>query len=102
MKMSPSWPRFACLALVGSLLPLMAAAAPDTLPLDPAVRTGKLPNGLTYYIRKNVKPEKRVELRLAVNAGSVQEITVSTTGLPRADLQNSQFGVSTAGAGSGS
>jgi zinc protease len=73
MKKSPAWPRFACLAIIGLLLPLFAAAAADSLPLDPAVRTGKLPNGLTYYIRKNVKPEKRVELRLAVNTGSVQE-----------------------------
>jgi zinc protease len=73
MKMLSSWSRFACLALIGLLLPPFAAAASDALPLDPAVRTGKLPNGLTYYIRKNVKPEKRVELRLAVNAGSVQE-----------------------------
>lgn len=45
----------------------------DTLPADPNVVIGKLDNGLTYYIRKNSKPEKRVELRLAVNAGSVQE-----------------------------
>ena len=43
------------------------------LPSDPAVRVGKLPNGLTYYIRQNAKPEKRVELRLVVNAGSVLE-----------------------------
>jgi len=43
------------------------------LPLDPGVRIGKLDNGLTYYIRKNSKPEKRVEFRLAVNAGSVLE-----------------------------
>ncbi|MDD8019333.1 MAG: insulinase family protein, partial [Bacteroidota bacterium] len=34
---------------------------------------GKLPNGLKYYIRENKKPEKRMELRLAVNAGSVLE-----------------------------
>ena len=73
MKSPRSWPRLAVFALVGILIPLCAAAATDLLPLDPAVRTGKLPNGLTYYIRKNVKPEKRVELRLAVNAGSVQE-----------------------------
>ncbi len=45
----------------------------DPLPLDPNVRMGKLANGLTYYIRKNLKPEKKVELRLAVNAGSVLE-----------------------------
>ncbi len=45
----------------------------DPLPVDPSVKTGKLSNGLTYYIRRNAKPEKKVELRLAVNAGSVQE-----------------------------
>ncbi len=43
------------------------------LPIDPNVKIGKLPNGLTYYIRKNVKPEKKVQLRLAVNAGSILE-----------------------------
>jgi|CXWL01.1.fsa_nt_gi zinc protease len=45
----------------------------DPLPTDPDVKVGKLSNGLTYYIRKNVKPEKKVELRLVVNAGSVLE-----------------------------
>lgn len=43
------------------------------LALDAAVRTGTLDNGLTYYIRKHPKPEKRVLLWLAVNAGSVLE-----------------------------
>jgi zinc protease len=43
------------------------------LALDPAVQTGVLANGLTYYIRKHPKPEKRVLLWLAVNAGSVLE-----------------------------
>ncbi|MBD0280467.1 MAG: insulinase family protein, partial [Flavisolibacter sp.] len=43
------------------------------LPVDPNVKIGKLSNGLTYYIRKNTKPEKKVELRLVVNAGSVLE-----------------------------
>jgi len=45
----------------------------DTLPVDPNVVIGKLDNGLVYYIRKNKKPENRVELRLAVNTGSVLE-----------------------------
>lgn len=40
---------------------------------NPAVITGKLKNGINYYILKNSKPEKRAELRLAVNAGSVLE-----------------------------
>ncbi len=43
------------------------------MPVDKKVRIGKLANGLTYYIRKNALPEKRIELRLAVNAGSMQE-----------------------------
>ncbi len=50
--------------------PLDAAAV---LPLDPAVRHGRLPNGLTYYVRANRKPENRAELWLALNAGSLQE-----------------------------
>lgn len=45
----------------------------DPLPADPAVKIGKLSNGLTYYIQKNAKPEKKMELRLVVNAGSVLE-----------------------------
>ncbi len=73
MKMSAFWLRFAGVVIIALLLPRLAPAATEAIPLDPAVRTGKLPNGLTYYIRKNAKPEKRVELRLAVNAGSVQE-----------------------------
>lgn len=43
------------------------------LQLDSAVKTGVLDNGLTYYIRKHPKPEKRVLLWMAVNAGSVLE-----------------------------
>lgn len=43
------------------------------IPVDQNIRIGKLDNGLTYYIRKNTKPEKRVEMRLAVKAGSVLE-----------------------------
>ncbi len=52
------------------------AQQPDlnkTLPLDAKVRTGILPNGIKYYVRYNSKPEKRAELRLAVNAGSTAE-----------------------------
>jgi zinc protease len=51
-----------------------AVPAPNTLlRADPSVRVGTLPNGLRYYIRRNAKPEKRAELRLVVNAGSVLE-----------------------------
>jgi len=43
------------------------------IPPDPAVKTGVLPNGLTYYIRKNTEPKNRAELRLVIRAGSVLE-----------------------------
>jgi zinc protease len=43
------------------------------LPVDENVRIGKLKNGFTYYIRKNSKPENRIEMRLVVKAGSVLE-----------------------------
>src|SRR4051812_50204923 len=45
----------------------------DTIPFDAAVRTAKLPNGLTYFIRANSRPAQRVSLRLAVKAGSLFE-----------------------------
>ena len=44
-----------------------------SIPIDPAVAIGVLPNGLRYYIRVNHRPENRAELRLVVNAGSVLE-----------------------------
>jgi zinc protease len=43
------------------------------LPVDPAVRTGQLANGMRYYIRRNARPANRVALRLAVNVGSIHE-----------------------------
>lgn len=45
----------------------------EPLPLDPKVKVGKLENGLTYYIRQNKRPEQKVELRLVLNAGSINE-----------------------------
>jgi zinc protease len=45
----------------------------ERIPVDAKVRIGTLPNGLRYYIRKNTRPEKRAELRLAINAGSILE-----------------------------
>ena len=33
----------------------------DTIPKDPAIKVGKLKNGLTYYVRQNKKPEQKVD-----------------------------------------
>ncbi len=43
------------------------------LPVDPLVRTGKLENGLTYYIRHNGQPENRADFYIAQKVGSMQE-----------------------------
>src|SRR5437763_14072654 len=59
--------------LLAAPLSLPAQADSARLPLDTAVHTGTLPNGLKYYIRRNTRPEHRAELRLVVNAGSVLE-----------------------------
>jgi zinc protease len=47
--------------------------AAEPIPQDPQVSVGRLANGLAYYVRANRWPEKRAELRLVVNAGSVLE-----------------------------
>lgn len=68
--------RFYLMILVPLLWSGVAYAQTDLeakMPVDQNVKIGKLDNGLTYYIRKNKKPENRAELRLAVNAGSLQE-----------------------------
>ena len=44
-----------------------------TLPLDPAIRSGTLPNGLRWFVRRNARPANRAALRLAVQAGSIDE-----------------------------
>src|SRR5687768_11034140 len=61
----------AAILLVGAVGSAQDLGAP--LPLDPAIRTGTLPNGLTYFIRHNPRPEDRLMLRLAVKAGSIDE-----------------------------
>jgi len=52
-----------------------SAARPDPAAIrpDPAVRRGVLPNGLRYAVMRNATPRGGVSLRLAVDAGSLQE-----------------------------
>lgn len=58
-------------SLVLLLSVVIAFAQP--LPLDPAVRYGTLPNGLTYYLRYNNWPEQRADFYIAQRVGSIQE-----------------------------
>ena len=61
------------LLLFISLCTLTVSTMAQDLGWDPKVKKGTLPNGLTYYIRENAKPEKKVELRLIVKVGSIME-----------------------------
>lgn len=68
----------ALLGMVFSFTPLFSqnSQKPDsvyTLPIDTAVKTGTLPNGMTYFIRHNEYPKNRVNVCLAQRVGSVQE-----------------------------
>ena len=49
------------------------SAGVATLPFDPAVTVGTLPNGMRYYIQAHPQPAHRADLRLVVDAGSVME-----------------------------
>lgn len=62
---------FTLLLLITSFVTI--AQQNPTLPVDPNVRTGKLENGLTYYIRNNGLPENRADFYIAQKVGSMQE-----------------------------
>ena len=65
---------FLVFGIMISVISSVLSQNPDEpLVLDPNITYGELDNGFTYYIRHNEEPEYRVEMRLAVNAGSVLE-----------------------------
>lgn len=65
---------FLTILFIAAELPAHAAVdLAARVPVSPDITVGRLPNGLTYYIRRNKMPEKKLELRLIVKAGSVLE-----------------------------
>jgi zinc protease len=65
---------FALVALI--FLSVSIQAQPDltkSAPVDPGIRTGKLSNGLTYFIRNNKEPEKRASFYIIQNVGAILE-----------------------------
>lgn len=75
--------RWACtLAFVFSVLACLSLRAasrdpwpefPRTIPGDPALREGRLPNGLRYFVYPNSSPRDHIVMRLIVAAGSRNE-----------------------------
>lgn len=59
--------------LAFALTAVVNAQQMPPVPVDPAVRIGKLPNGLTYYIRHNEWPEHVASFYIAQRVGSMQE-----------------------------
>lgn len=57
-----------CLLLLCAL-----GSVAQPLPFDPEVKTGKLSNGFTYYIRQNNEPKDRVIMYLVNKVGSILE-----------------------------
>ena len=64
---------FAFMLLLMVAMVASAQMQMPSLPIDKDVRIGKLPNGLTYYIRYNNWPEHRAEFYIAQKVGSIQE-----------------------------
>ena len=65
--------RFILSTLVLALSLVAVAQQPQQLPIDSAVRVGKLENGLTYYIRHNEYPKNRAEFHIAQAVGAILE-----------------------------
>ena len=63
----------AALTLVCSVVMVAQEMQMPPIPVDPAVRIGKLDNGLTYYIRHNEYPEHVANFYIAQRVGSIQE-----------------------------
>ncbi len=61
-----------CIAAVGALTAQQMPQMPP-LPVDEMVRTGKLDNGLTYYIRHNETPKGQADFYIAQKVGSILE-----------------------------
>jgi zinc protease len=51
----------------------ISAYGSEKIPMDPAIRYGKLKNGLTYYIRHNEEPKNRASFYMAQNVGAILE-----------------------------
>jgi len=65
--------RIFTLAIALAITALASAQMPQTLPLDPKVKTGKLENGLTYFVVKNSEPKGQAEFYIVQKVGSILE-----------------------------
>ena len=64
---------FSFLAATLLLASTTYAQQSQPIPVDPAVRMGKLENGMTYYIRHNAEPQGQANFYIAQKVGSILE-----------------------------
>ena len=65
---------FICILPYFLLFPtIIKAQEEQRIPIDPKVRTGKLSNGLTYYIRNNSTPKASADFYIVQKVGSILE-----------------------------
>ena len=64
---------FVLIGVVAFSTQVRAQMPTDPLPLDPQVRMGVLPNGLTYYVRHNETPKGQADFYIAQKVGSILE-----------------------------
>lgn len=62
---------FSLVMLIVSITSTQSKA--QMIPPDPAFRIGKLPNGMTYYIRHNEEPKERASFYIIQNVGALLE-----------------------------
>ena len=60
-------------AMMMAATALFAQDLTQEMPVDPEIRQGVLPNGLTYYIRHNEKPKGMAEFYILHDVGAIQE-----------------------------
>ena len=67
--------KFFGIALLGTLLFTTFSFNSGAQPIapDPSFRIGKLPNGMTYYIRHNEEPKERASFYIIQNVGAILE-----------------------------
>ncbi len=58
---------------IGLLSSISFNAFAQPVPVDPAIRIGKLENGLTYYLRHNTEPAERASFYIIQNVGAMLE-----------------------------
>lgn len=62
-----------CSIVTAGMISMPTLTAQETLSIDPELRKGVLPNGITYYIRHNEEPKDRASFYIMQNVGALLE-----------------------------